>query len=222
MVFAEYGHARPYLIARLGDYCSFCEMRLPNPDVEHVRHKDGNPALECTWSNFLLSCKSCNSTKGTQVATAAHVAAHLWPDQDRTFDAFIYEVGGVVRLAPIGGATTATRAAATADLVGLLKRPGQGLTAEQIKKGSDRRYKLRSDAWDEAIESREDLKRNDTPEMRRQILKTARALGFWSVWLTVFRDDPQMVDALVNGLSFPGTAPARLYPIPALPVAAPV
>lgn len=214
LVFAEYGHARPYLIERLGDYCSFCEMPLPTPDVEHIRHKDGNPDLERTWSNFLLSCKSCNSTKGTQVDSEADVAARLWPDQDRSFEAYVYESGGVVRLATTVDKEFAGRAASTARLVGLFKRPNHGLTTEQLKRASDRRYVKRSEAWDEACESLEDLNRSDTPEMRRQILKTVRARGFWSVWMTVFRHDAQMLAVLCELEHFPGTAMGRLMPPP--------
>ena len=69
-IFDEYGHARPYLIHQMGDYCSFCEMQLPAAlAVEHIQHKDGKPGLEREWENFLLACPSCNSTKGTKVGT---------------------------------------------------------------------------------------------------------------------------------------------------------
>ncbi len=214
--FTEYAYAKPHLIDRLGEYCSFCEMQLPAAlAVEHIRCKDTNENLEREWSNLLLACPSCNSTKGTKIDTAADVERVAWPHLDRTLDLFHYTQGGVVRLADVGDPALAARARATADMVGLLRRPNQGLTRAQVLRGSDRRYEKRRETWDEAIEARNDLLQNDSPEMRRQILATARARGFWSVWMTVFRDDETMKTALCDEASFKGTARERVYPLPA-------
>jgi 5-methylcytosine-specific restriction endonuclease McrA len=206
VVFTVYNHARPDLIKRLGDYCSFCELYLPNPDVEHIRHKNNNPSLERQWDNFLLSCTSCNSTKGIHIDTEADVERHLWPDRHSTFCAFLYGADGVVEVA--GGADP--KAEATALLVGLCKRPGHGLTADQILRGSDRRWEKRREAWQEAVEALKDLAKADSPAVRRLILQSARSRGFFSVWLTVFRNDRTMVADLCA--SFPGTAIDRLGP----------
>lgn len=212
VVFADYSHARPYLITRLGTYCSFCEMRLPNPAVEHIRHKDNNPAHEREWDNFLLACSSCNSTKGIKIDTAADVDRHLWPHQHRSGDAFIYSRGGVVRLAGCADPGLTARALATEAMVGLTRLPDAGLTREQILKGSDRRYEERRQAWDLAVDARRDLQANDTPELRRQISVSAQMSGFWSVWMTVFADDTAMQSALCE--AFAGTARERVYPLP--------
>lgn len=216
VVFKEYGHAKPYLILRLGDYCSFCEVPLPTPAVEHIRHKDGNPDLECTWTNFLLACTSCNSTKGTTIDTEKDVQNHLWPDQDRSFEAFVYDRDGVVRLAGLDDAALMKRAAATADLVGLLKRPGTGLTTDQLLRASDRRWEKRREVWLEATDAQKDLAEEDTPKLRKYVLRTAKARGFWSVWLTVFRNDPEMVAELCSAAQFPGTAFRRVMPLSAI------
>lgn len=65
--FADYDDAKPFLLARLGPFCSYCERRIPtNLAVEHIQPK-GVPKyapLEKTWDNFLLACVNCNSTKG--------------------------------------------------------------------------------------------------------------------------------------------------------------
>ncbi len=213
VAFDEYGHARPHLIGRMGDYCSFCELPLAAAlAVEHIRCKSKNPALERDWDNFLLACPSCNSSKGVKVDTAADVGRHMWPHQDRCADAFIYSVGGVVRVADELPLADRTRAVATEVLVGLTRRPGAGLKRDQILRGSDRRYEKRREVWDQAVEAREDLRRCDGAEMRKWILANARALGFWSVWMTVFADDEAMQAALC-GL-FSGTARDRLYPLP--------
>ena len=60
----EHKKARPDLIARIGQYCSYCEMKLDATlDVEHVQPKKHHPDLRLEWNNFLLACKNCNSTK---------------------------------------------------------------------------------------------------------------------------------------------------------------
>ncbi|MFV8756292.1 HNH endonuclease [Nannocystaceae bacterium ST9] len=213
-MFDDYAHARPHLVRHLGDYCSFCEIQLSAAlAVEHIRCKDTNPDLECEWDNFLLACPSCNSTKGTKVDTEEDVDLHVWPHRQRTFDAFVYEVGGVVRVAEITNPELAERARATEALVGLGKRPGEGLTRDQILRGSDRRYQKRSEAWDEAIEARNDLLEFDTPAVRKHIVRSALARGFWSVWMTVFRDIEWMQAELCE--VFPGTAKDRVFPLPA-------
>ncbi len=212
--FREYGHAKPHLKSKLGEYCSYCEIPLPSSaHVEHIRHKHKNPGLVCEWDNFLLACQSCNSTKGTKVDSQADVDARLWPHKHRTFDVFIYGPEGVVHIATINDSVEAARAKATEEMVHLTRRPGSGLTREQVLRGSDNRWKKRKEAWDEAAFARKQLERSDTPEMRRQILKTAHALGFWSVWMTVFHDDPNMQQALC-GECFEGTALDRVHPIP--------
>lgn len=211
LVFAEYGHARPHLIERIGDYCSFCETRLPNPSVEHIRHKSGNPALERAWTNLLFACPSCNSTKGVTVDTEEDLARHLWPDRDQSYRAFVYGPGGVVSVATTGDAEELARARATEALVGLTRRPGFGLTHDQLLRRSDRRWELRREAWQMAMDARADLAKNPTPELRRSIVNNAKSQGFWSIWVTVFADDPELCRALCE--AFCGTAIDRIAPL---------
>lgn len=219
LVVGEYRHARPALLERMGGYCSFCEVQAPTLDVEHIRCKDHNPALALEWSNFLLACKNCNSTKSTTVSTEEDVAARLWPDRDRTQDAFVYGEGGVVSVAPLVDPDQRRKAERTAEMVGLLRRAGAGLTSGQTRAASDRRLQLRRQAWDEATISRTNLRKVPVEEMRDQILKLATARGFFSVWLTVFRDDADMVDRLIR--AFNGTDRDRIFPpAPAAPAPA--
>jgi uncharacterized protein (TIGR02646 family) len=89
IVYTDYKQARDALIARMGDYCSYCEVALHSDiDVEHVLPKSLNPDLELEWSNFLLACGNCNSIKGGQTIT---LADYYWPDLDNTLRAFLYE-----------------------------------------------------------------------------------------------------------------------------------
>lgn len=65
--FGHYSDAHPHLVERLGDYCSYCERRLPaSLAVEHVQPKSHVPELETSWDNFLLACTNCNSVKGSK------------------------------------------------------------------------------------------------------------------------------------------------------------
>ncbi len=209
-VFTDYKNARPDLKSRIGAYCSFCGVALnTSAELEHILGKDANPLLRCTWSNFLLACKSCNTTKSTKVTTTTHVEANLWPHLDHTFVAFIYRSAGRVEIADT---PFAAKAQSTADMVGLTKRPKHGLAAAQVNSGSDTRYLLRGLAWEEAVLARDDLADEDTPKIRRYIVKLAQQHGFWSVWMTIFAKDKTMCAALCQ--AFPNTAVERIGPAP--------
>lgn len=71
----KYQEFREFLIRRLGSYCSYCERPLThNVAVEHIKPKDSNKLLEKEWSNLLLACTNCNSTKGkTKILLGAYI-----------------------------------------------------------------------------------------------------------------------------------------------------
>jgi uncharacterized protein (TIGR02646 family) len=208
--FEDYSEARPALCDRIGSYCSFCERYLSNPHVEHIRCRDSNPRLSGRWSNFLLSCTNCNSTKGTKISTDADVSSHLWPHQDFVFTAYKYISEGRVAVNDSHDLTkeTAEKAQKTADLVGLFKRPGAGLTPEQQRKRTDLRWSDRRDAWTTAVDWQRSFEQFRSPESIELLLKTVRKTGFFSVWYTVFCDDLEIRNALSS--AFPGTAVSRM------------
>jgi HNH endonuclease len=210
--YAAYGDARDDLIARLGDYCSYCELPCSQgPAVEHVQPKKGqhgHPELERVWDNFLLGCPSCNSVKGSQQVV---VSDYYWPDQDNTFRAFKYDVDRAPQ--PADGLSTLERVQAerTLQLTGLDREPSHpGLTPK------DRRWLKRREAWGKAIISFGNLQAAPSEEMRIQIVLDALGTGFWSVWMTVFSKDPDMLRRFVT--SFVGTEPAcfdaEMNPVP--------
>ncbi len=198
--FSAYQQARRELIQRMGEYCSYCEMQLDaSLAVEHVQPKKppgaaaAIPERELDWDNFLLACTNCNSTKGD---TDVVLNDYLWPDRDDTFHALRYSEGGVVESVP--GALQ-VRSDRLIKLVGLHVRP-------DTLEASDRRWLNRREAWDMAVRAKDRLARcplDATQVMRAQIIETAQAKGFWSVWMTVFADDPAMRDLLLQAL--PGT-----------------
>lgn len=202
--FNPYGHARPYLIGRLGSYCSFCERPLPSgPHVEHIQPKQGDhgrPDRVGSWSNFLLACVNCNSTKGDQEVILANV---LLPDRDNTFAAFVYSPDGAIQ--PVTGLPIAVNdmAVATLRLTGLDKRPSLTLD-EKGEMLAIERMSQRMEAWAQAEDAKNDVDANPGNDaIRRRVVKHAQALGFFSVWMTVFADDADMRDRFID--AFRGT-----------------
>jgi uncharacterized protein (TIGR02646 family) len=190
--FAHYHDARDDLEARLGAYCSYCELPLQHsPHVEHVQPKSCHPELATRWENLLLACGHCNSCKGSEDVA---LGDYLWPDRDNTAWAFGYDSGGNVNvragLTPAGN----DRATRTIDLLGLTNRPTV----------SDRRRRWRRHAWDVALRAKGNLAANGGEALRRQVRDTALGHGFFSVWMTVFRDDADMCRRFIE--AFPGTA----------------
>ena len=193
--FSKYEDARGELIARLGEYCSYCEMHLDTSlAVEHILPKSKNQGLTLNWSNFLLSCTNCNSTKGNKTI---NLSDYYWPDRHNTFCAFEYRKGGIVRVNGNLSNSQQQLATNTMKLTGFNKTPGNKPAV------SDRRWLNRREAWDNAELALKRLKKCNTDFMREQIVETAKAKGFWSVWMTVFKNDPDMLSLFIE--AFPGT-----------------
>jgi 5-methylcytosine-specific restriction endonuclease McrA len=197
--FAQYRDAAEPLMTRLGCYCSYCERHIETHlAVEHIQPKDLNPALEHTWGNFLLACTNCNSCKGV-----AHVsvADYLWPDTDNTLRAFVYR-HGLVEVEPALTAAVKPLAEALHRLVGLDKDPGNPAPG-RTPTSADRRWLTRHETWQLATDSLQDLTEADTPQMRAQIVRTAKTRGGFGIWFTVFRADHDMLLRLIA--AFPGS-----------------
>ena len=201
--FKEYAHARSELIKRLGEYCSYCEMHLDTSlAVEHMQPKKppGTAQVmtgrELDWNNFLLACPNCNSTKGN---TDVDFIDFLWPDRDNTFRALCYSEGGIIEPSKDREIddTIREKAKKIIELTGLDKHPLNDPEA------SDRRWKNRRETWDIAQRSKKNLEKVNVQEMRDQIILTATGHAYWSVWMTVFKDDPDMRQRLIN--AFQGT-----------------
>ena len=196
IAFSKYQEARPALVDQLGGYCSYCEMPVSTLlAVEHIRPKGVNGSLELEWTNFLLACGNCNPTKGH---ADLDDECYLWPHRHNTFYALAYGPGALVKpnadLSPLDS----LRAKNIINLVGLDKRSGN------IKTMSDRRWIRREGAWRTAAHSLDRLVKNDSPELRETIADLAQATRFFSVWMTVFTADTDMLERILN--VFPGTA----------------
>jgi len=200
--FNEYQDARGKLIERLGETCSYCEMHLDSSlAVEHVKPKkpegsnENIQERELDWHNFLLACVNCNSTKSNKDVI---LDDYFWPDKDNTFRAFTYSEGGIITPSSELSAELQSKANATIKLTGLDKHPLNN------PKASDRRWINRREIWNIAVQAKERLSRNDYDDFREQIVDTMTGHAYWSIWMTVFRDDSDMLNRFIKALA--GTA----------------
>lgn len=196
--FAKYGDALQPLLDRLGDYCSYCELPLKNaPNVEHVQPKSKVIALREAWSNLLLACNYCNPHKGDR---AIHIEDYFWPDLDNTLRMFEYREGGLIGVGDALDDVHKRRALRTRDLFGLNRLPG----GKHSSTAGDRRWMHRRQAWDLARRYCEKVLRGPNPEMRECAVDVAVENGHFSIWMTVFADDPTTRRLLIE--AFRGTA----------------
>ena len=206
--FENYRDAFVELRSRLGPYCSYCERRIPtNLAVEHIQAKEYTNAdgerpyahLKGRWDNFLLACVNCNSTKGDKNVLLYDV---LLPDRDNTSAAYVYRQDGVIEPSQSLSLSQTKLAAALLRLVGLDKPRISELDSNGRLVSIDR-VGDRAEAFSEALDSLADYEARPTDAMARSVVRTARANGFFSIWMTVFADHPSLRRAFVE--SFPGT-----------------
>lgn len=196
--YARYQDAKTDLLQRLGKYCSYCEMELKTGlAVEHVQPKSAKKSLEREWSNFLLGCVHCNSRKGKK---PVQLDECLWPDCDNTQRAFEYQtLTNTVAVAATVRGKNKSRAAKLIELVGLDNIPKTW--------NEDPRFDERRTVWAKAMMAKNDLwscRADEHPRIRQLILEMAVPRGFFSVWMTVFEDDPATRKLLID--AFLGTA----------------
>jgi 5-methylcytosine-specific restriction endonuclease McrA len=215
--YSGYEKAKPDLINRIGSgwhnniqissYCSYCERPIAlYLAVEHIQPKGLKingikpyDSLKGTWKNFLLACWNCNNDKGSQDVLLSDV---LLPDRDNTFIAYEYLKDGTIDIkAPIGYLYDC--AERTLKLVGLDKKPSPVLDSNNNEIALDR-ITQRKNAWLLAslYKSKLDLQPNNQ-FAKDVIISLALATGFFSIWMTVFENDADMRNRLID--SFAGT-----------------
>ncbi|WP_255417759.1 HNH endonuclease [Luteibacter sp. OK325] len=188
----------------MGPYCSFCERKMPTSlAVEHIQAKGlaQYANLIGTWENFLLACVNCNSTKGTKDVV---LNALFLPDRDNTFHALAYHAdGSITASAHAQAAGFEPMVDATLALTGLDKAAVNTADHQGVLIALDRILQ-RAEAWAAADIARANVAANpDSDAMRSMVVQLATATGFFSVWLTIFSGDSDMVLRLIR--AFPGT-----------------
>jgi hypothetical protein len=204
--YAQYRDAMPYLVERIGWYCSYCEMSIVNePDVEHVQPKSRGGAGRLLI-NLLLGCKKCNDIKK---ARNPNRNGHLWPDEDNTFAAYEYYDEIHVRAANHLVAPIDQYARNTLNLTGIDRVPGRIVNPSKKDK-RDPRWQMRKVAWGKAERALNGWRRNPSMELAEQIAETAHSTGFYSIWMRFFAADlivlteikskfPNTYEPLANG-----------------------
>jgi uncharacterized protein (TIGR02646 family) len=201
--FSDYTDAKPFLVSRLGHFCSYCERRVAtNLAVEHIQPK-GLPAyaaLSGRWENFLLGCVNCNSTKGDKDVVFIDV---LMPDRDNTATAFDYLADGTIKTSALLSPALQAVADALLTLVGLDK-PIAVYIDENGKQVALDRVAQRLEVWGIAQEALRDVVANPGVEaVRRLAVSSALGHGFFSIWMTVFAADADMRNRFID--AFAGT-----------------
>lgn len=209
--FHPYTAAQQDIIKRLGEYCSYCERPLSNVAIEHLLPQKWYPHGQENWDNFLPTCPNCNGIKGSamqkkwnfqegksQPNDQTVLAWYYWPDRDNTASLFKYREAGIIELNPSLNPSQQQKAQNTLDLTGLQRHEGN---PEKLPTDKDLRWIKRKEAWDIAVEQLEEL--HDNNITRKGVIRLAKAMGFWSVWMTVFWEDPEMLKQLIEAV--PGT-----------------
>ncbi len=200
--FPEYTRSRRCLIDAIGKYCSYCERLIPaSLAVEHIQPKTHNANLELVWSNLLLACTNCNSTKGHINVVLAN---YFWPDRDNTYVKFSYDLSGFVKANLTLNAVEALKANNTIKLLGLDRiQPTSGTANWQ--QASDRRYEHRLQAFIDANKYASIYSNASLAERIVYIgfLIDIAKKGFWSIWMNAFQNFPEVQKELI--LQFKGT-----------------
>ena len=210
---------RADLLDRLGPYCCYCNIRLPeSPQVEHVTAQVLASGQALDWDNLLLACGACNSRKNALPCTPT---THFLPHAHNTHLAFAYQtiphpvqpgkLAAVVVVRPGLSAAQHTKALATIELCQLANIPTDN---RRLAQAIDLRWKYRQEELLEAGLYRNHWDAVDATGQQLlldSIERLARKGGFFSVWFAAFHDVPAVKQALLA--AFPGTA--ACFPAPA-------
>lgn len=188
-VYTDYGQARHDLAERIGYYCSYCEMKVFNSiEVEHILPQQQGGAV-LSWDNFLLSCKYCNTIKSDHNNT---ITEYFWPDRDNTDLVFEYDECTVISPRPTLSPQLTAKANATISLMGLDRKPGDIVPPTY----ADTRWRSRKEAWDEANKSLYNWRQAPIQPMAIQIGACSLLSGHYSIWKTVFENEPTVLDEI--------------------------
>ncbi len=186
----------------IASYCSYCERKIEtNLAVEHIQPKKGKygkPELEGNWHNFLLACVNCNSTKGHKEVRFNNL---FLPDRDNTFYAFTYTADGNIEPLNTLSENNKFRANNTLSLVGLNKCVSE-MHSKSGKSIAQDRMTQRIEIWGIAETSLDDYINNlENKVIKKYIVKLMLTSGFFSIWMTIFKDYSDMKTLFINAIS---------------------
>lgn len=198
MPFEPYSDAKVHLLTRLGRYCSYCERRIETGlAVEHIQPKAlvAYKAIEGEWTNFLLGCVNCNSTKGKKDVVLSDV---LLPDRDNTFLAFHYSLDGAMRVADGLSIEVSAKAVMLLEITGLDRRVSTVIDDNGKQIVVDRASK-RMEVYAIALEAVADYENDpDNLMLQKWIVISAIAEGQFSIWMSAFAGKPIILKNLID------------------------
>lgn len=202
-----YQTAKRDLITAIGAYCSYCERHIDHMGaIEHVQPKSAVPNLATKWDNFLLGCVNCNSTKGSKVIDDTNITDYVFPDKDDTFALIDYDpITCMPRPADELSEDISEKVKKLIALVGL-DTPQAHVGTQDYQKMSDVRAECRLRAAQDAENYKQTYltASEDQKELTlKLIMDIVKGRGFWSQWMRVMKDVPELVEALWHVL--PGT-----------------
>ncbi len=181
------------LIMNFGSFCSYCEVQ-GKPDIEHIIPKSRDHSLECSWSNLLLGCPSCNRNYKQNKNQSR--TGYVWPDEQDTFLLFTYLPSGQMKVrTDLTDSQLIQKAQKTLELCGLDKGPADTPSGSKAWGWRDREQK-----WAIAKETKNDYENGTSIQT---VVRMAIVSGHWSIWMIVFEDYPEVRKAISNAM--PGT-----------------
>ena len=202
--YPNYKDSKNALVYNLDMYCSYCECAfhyISDLHVEHVQpinyiENGVKPykQLETKWSNFLLSCSTCNGRANKGCKNVIFSECHL-PHINNTFISLVYKSGGLVEVNPKLTGDSYEHAKNLLELVGLDKTPINSTPG-------DTRWRKRKNDWDLACKYRN---KYDSKKITEEfIIDIIKQRGGWSIWFTVFKGCDDIRKLLIE--RFDGTA----------------
>lgn len=209
----EYGNWRTHLINRIGYYCVYCNIPLSHSlEVEHVKPK--NPPVGhvagnmLDWDNMLIACGPCNNAKGNNPIDLDRL---YFPETHNTLLPFDYEIDNVNPEHAIVAASNGldnNQKQKAIDTIALTKLDNidsrdKVVDIRTIKRKDAMLMVQQSYLLYQHIKAKEP---NDIPRTANFLAMVAKGYGFFGHWFRIFRNEPEVIRALLNNNTIPGTA----------------
>ena len=210
---SEYAEWRIYLIERIGYYCAYCNMPLSHSlNVEHVVAKtprEGQDAGDyLAWENILLACGPCNTAKGN-IPTAND--RYYLPETNNTFIPFDVQEHpdnpNAAIIVPSAGLNDLQnmKARNTIELVGLDRIDLRNKVVDIRWKKRKATLLLAQLSYDLFSKVKISLP-EEIENAASHVARSAAETGFFILWFKIFRDEPTVMEKLLDSEYIPGTA----------------
>jgi uncharacterized protein (TIGR02646 family) len=200
--FSNHKDAKPELVARLGEFCSYCECHASPQQlhVEHIYPQKPHPEKSKEWDNFLLACATCNTYKRYHLGDGIQSLLNesfLWPHLDNTFNAFKYHPDGLVTVESDLSPDLIIIADATLDMCGSMRSPAVTTEYRDLGIAYDGIEK-RCSVWEIAERALEAYEENPSENQLNTVCDNCYSNGYFSIWMEIFEGYPEVRKALIN------------------------